>query len=245
MRASTPGKSNNVQKTLGYLSQWLRLPAVCALCKHYHNHASSVCKRCSALLVRIEHACCICALPLPTPTPHPCGHCIKQKPIFDRVITNLCYQEPLRSLLHEFKFENGLYLRRFLAELMLDAWDNASIQPDCLVPVPMHKQRLRQRGFNQAMELAKILSRKRGLKLATGLCQKRHNTSPQSGLDRSQRQRNLAHAFVAHAHDYQHIVLVDDLLTTGSTANELARVLKLQGVARVDVWCLARTAAPE
>jgi len=231
-----------MRQTIANMAQRLRLPAVCALCKHYHNHATAVCKRCSELLVRIDAACYHCGLPMPNLQSPSCGKCIRQKPEFDRVLTSFSYEEPLRSLLREFKFQNGLYLRTFLVGLMLDACP-AAYRPDCLVPVPMHPTRLRQRGFNQALELCKHLEKRLLIPLDAALCQKTRNTEPQADLDAKQRQNNLHQAFSVKANNYQHVTLVDDLITTGSTANALASCLKASGIAQVDVWCLARTAA--
>lgn len=105
----------------------------------------------------------------------------------------------------------------------------------------MHPQRIKQRGYNQAAILAKALAKK--LKLPCDLlhCQKIINTPPQASLDREQRHKNLHQAFRVRTLPYQHVALIDDLLTTGSTANELALTLKKAGIQRVDVWCCART----
>lgn len=128
-----------------------------------------------------------------------------------------------------------------MAKLMLDAWPCEDYQPNCLVPVPMHPARLRKRGFNQAAELTKILAKQVKIPCDLTLCEKKINTMTQVNLDSKHRNRNLQQAFVAKANTHQHITLIDDLLTTGSTANAVALALKKQGVARVDIWCLART----
>ncbi|MGQ3892398.1 ComF family protein [Legionella sp. CNM-4043-24] len=231
-----------MRQTMANMAQWLRLPAVCALCRHYHNHATAVCKRCHELLIPIRNACGHCALPLADSQAGICGQCIRQKPYFDRVLTSWYYEEPLRSLLHEFKYQNGLYLRTFFTDLMMQSCPE-NYQPDCLIPVPMHPKRLRQRGFNQALELSKLLGKRLAIPVISNLCQKIRNTEPQAGLDARQRHRNLNQAFEVKPNRYQHVSLIDDLVTTGSTANELARSLKASGITQVDIWCLARTAA--
>ena len=104
----------------------------------------------------------------------------------------------------------------------------------------MHYKRLRQRGFNQAAELAKQLGKTLKLPYDLYQCKKIRNTPPQASLDARQRQKNLHDAFLAAPIPYQHITLVDDLITTGNTVNELAKSLKMQGVDRVDVWCCAK-----
>lgn len=223
------------------ITQWWRLPAVCVLCHHYHYDKYAVCQTCTSFLVRIKHGCRTCRLPIDNPQVDQCGFCIKRKPAYDRVITAYSFEEPLRALLHEFKYRQALYLRTFMAQLMLDAKPPEIYQPDCLVPVPMHPKKLRERGFNQAAELTKILAKKLNLSLNLTLCEKTINTAAQVNLNGKHRNRNLQKAFTAKVSHYQHVTLIDDLLTTGSTANALALTLKKQGVKRVDVWCLART----
>ena len=229
-----------MRQKIASITQWRRLPAVCVLCHHYHQDAFAVCRPCATLLVRIEHGCSTCRLPLMDEQVLQCGRCIKKKPAFDKVLSRYSYEEPLRTLLHEFKYQEALCLRTFMVELMLEALPTA-YQPNCLVPVPMHHKRLRERGFNQAAELAKLLSKRIKVPLDLTLCEKIINTAAQVNLNSKQRVRNLQKAFIANRNNHQHITLIDDLLTTGSTANALAIALKKQGVARVDVWCLART----
>lgn len=175
-----------------------------------------------------------------------CGPCSLQKHDIEQTIAGYRYAEPLRTLLHEFKYREGLYLSSFLAGLILDVIPNDAVRPQCLIPVPMHPQRLRQRGYNQAVELAKQLGRALKLPLDVSHCKKIINTAPQASLDADARRKNLRQAFAAKPLPYQHIVLVDDLITTGSTTIELAKVLKShQETVRVDVWACARTVEGE
>ena len=222
------------------ISQWFQLPSICALCNQYHRGRLAVCAECLELLTPIGPACYHCALPLPDDDFLVCGHCCKKKPYFHHVIAAYRFEEPLRTLLHEFKYHDGLYLSSFLATLILNAIPTDAAKTQCLIPVPMHPKRLRQRGFNHAAELAKQLGRALKLPYKLSQCKKIINTVPQVSLNERQRQQNLRNAFLAEPLPYQHVTLIDDLLTTGSTANELAKILKKQGVARVDVWCCAR-----
>jgi len=231
-----------VRQKIASIAQRLRIPAVCPFCSHYHRGKYAACDDCSSLLVHIGNACTICCLPLTDNIIGPCGNCIKQKPAFDQVITAYCFEEPLRTFLHEFKYKQALYLRSFMVKLMCDALTITSYTPGCLVPVPMHAKRLKERGFNQAAELTKLLARKMRLTYDLTLCEKTINTVPQVYLNAKQRKRNLHQGFRAYPTAHRHITLIDDLLTTGSTADELALILKKQGVEKVDVWCLARTA---
>jgi ComF family protein len=192
------------------------------------------------LFKQIGPACSYCALPLPDENFLVCGLCIKEKPQFDGTITAYVFEEPLRTLLHDFKYKEALYLRSFLAKLMLDALPAQNLQTQCLVPVPLHPKRIRQRGFNQAAELCKLLAKKLKVNCELNLCKKIIHTEAQVTLVSKQRRKNLRQAFQSKPSLYQHITLVDDLMTTGSTANELARAFKQQGVERVDLWCCAR-----
>lgn len=229
-----------MRQKIASITQMLRLPSVCVLCQHTHQQPYAVCDVCASLFKKIESCCSYCALPLPNEQFLVCGHCSKEKPSFDKVITSYRFDEPLRTLVHEFKYHEALYLRPFLVQLLLEAMPQFTRTPQCLVPVPLHPSRLRQRGFNQAAELAKLLAKKLNIPCELNLCQKLLNTPTQAHLNRQQRQKNLQRAFQSHSTDYTCITLIDDLLTTGSTANELARLFKQQGVTYVDIWCCAR-----
>lgn len=223
------------------ITQKLRLPSLCILCNQFHKDSLAACSFCIGIIKTLGTACTLCACPLPDDLYLQCGQCIKKPPFFDKAIVIHTFEEPLRSLLHQFKYHNGLYLTRLLCHLMLQAWQQNPSPTQCLIPVPMHPLRLRKRGFNQAALLAKSLAQHLNLPYDFSSCQKIINTLPQAQLNSDERQTNLKRAFFSKALPYQHVTLIDDLLTTGSTANELAIILKKQGVQRVDLWCCART----
>ncbi len=168
-----------------------------------------------------------------------CGQCCLHKPIIDRVIIPYQYEEPLRTLLRAFKYHQGLHLTSLLTHLMLQSSFDVS-KTDCLIPIPLHRRRLRHRGFNQSAVLAKQLGQQLNLPCLLSSCRKIVHTIPQAKLGGHQRRMNLINAFVADAIPYQRVTLIDDLYTTGSTANEMARILKVNGVKEVQVWCCAR-----
>lgn len=201
----------------------------------------AVCSHCIELMPLLGPGCHHCAYPLPDTQFLVCGHCIKNPPSFDRAFIKYTFEEPLRTLLHQFKYHNGLYLTSFLSYLIFKSLSSQVEMPQCLIPVPMHPQRIKRRGFNQAAILARSLAKKFKLPCDLFSCQKTLNTKPQAGLDEKQRKINLRSAFVTHQLPYQHVAIIDDLLTTGNTANELAYTLKKSGVKQVDVWCCART----
>lgn len=221
----------------------LRLPSICMLCKQFHKNRHAVCDFCIELIPSINYKCSQCAYPLPTTQFLLCGACIKKPPHFDRSYIAFPYEEPLRGLLQEFKYQKGLYLSSLLCKLMLKALNQTDAQ--CLIPVPMHPIRLKQRGYNQALVLTKLLAKKLELPYDFQSCQKIVNTPPQASLDSKQRHKNLLNVFQVSDIPYEHVILVDDLLTTGATANELALTLKRKGVRRVDLWCCARTILQE
>ncbi|MBA2652357.1 MAG: ComF family protein [Tatlockia sp.] len=231
-----------MRQKIASITQMLRLPSVCVLCQQYHSQPVAVCEPCISLFKQIGPACHYCAHPLPDEKFLVCGFCCKQKPFFDRTITSYVFEEPLRTLLHDFKYKEALYLRSFLVKLMLDGLANSgqTLQTECLVPVPLHSKRLRQRGFNQSAELCKLLAKKLKITCELNLSKKIINTQPQVNLESKQRRKNLRQAFQTKPSHYEHITLIDDLMTTGSTANELAKMFKQQGVKQVDLWCCAR-----
>ena len=190
----------------------------------------------------LEHKCDYCAFPLPDSTYSVCGTCSLQRPAFDKVITAYRFEEPLRTLLHEFKYEEGLYLLSLIADLMVRAFTTEDAKTECLIPIPMHPQRIRSRGFNQSVELVKYLSKIILRPYDLTLCTKIKNTPPLASLDAKARKKHIKNAFHCKTSPYQNVTLVDDLITTGSTANELAATLKQAGVLHVTVWSCARTA---
>lgn len=230
-----------MRQKLLIVAQRLRLPSICVLCHQFHQGQFAVCAPCIAFMNPLGIACQHCAYPLADNHYLLCGHCIKKPPHFDNTFITYRFEEPLRSLLHQFKYHSGLYLASFLSHLIFQSIHKQSVMPQCLIPVPMHPQRIKLRGFNQAAVLTQNLAKKLKLPYDLSSCQKIINTEPQASLDKTERQKNLRHAFRCKEMPYQHIALIDDLLTTGSTVNELARVLKKAGVQRVDVWCCART----
>lgn len=222
------------------ITQWLRPPSLCALCQQYHRGTLAICIPCHDLFHPLGPACQQCAQPLPDTSFLLCGHCCKEKPFFDQTFTGYVFKEPLRSLLHTFKYQESLYLSTFFASLILNVLTTEAKKTECLIPVPMHRQRLQQRGFNPSAELVKHLAHQLKIPYDLFRCKKVINTLPQAGLNANQRHKNLKHSFIASPLPYQHVTIVDDLMTTGSTSHELAKTLKQQGVSRVDVWCCAR-----
>jgi ComF family protein len=171
-----------------------------------------------------------------------CGECQRHPPQFDSAHIPYRYAPPLLPFITGLKFHARLADARLLAELFLASYSaETSARPECLVPVPLHPHRLQERGYNQALEIARLLSDRLAIPIDNRLVQRRLHTPPQSELSGDHRRRNMRHAFeVKTAASYQHVAIVDDVVTTGSTVNELARVLRQAGVAKIEVWAIAR-----
>jgi ComF family protein len=187
--------------------------------------------------------CCPrCALPLTASAPQ-CGECLQREPGFSCAFVPFVYGHPIDLLVTRFKFGRNLAAGRVLAQLWLDEYRSTqSEMPDAIVPVPLHRSRLRERGFNQALELAEPLSAALGIPLRSDWLARSRATAAQSDLDAVARRRNLRGAFdVTNVSAVpSHVALVDDVMTTGTTVRECARVLRGTGIARVDVWAIAR-----
>lgn len=227
-------------KKIRSITQSWRLPCICVLCEQYHQGRFAVCDGCKALLSPITNRCQYCALPLHDSLHPTCGHCIKERPAYDYTCAPLHYDPLMKQLICDFKYKSNLYLTSFLSELLIEYLPSHFQETECLIPVPMHKERLQSRGFNHTVELAKQLSERLHISYTLEHCYKVVATPTQAGLSKKERQQNLCNAFVVKSPQWHHVTLIDDLMTTGSTVNELARMLKKSGVKSVNVWCCAR-----
>lgn len=230
---------------------WLKNTQICLICDEATESADSVCNVCETELPWLIEHCNLCALPLPM-VGLICGQCQKHPPAFKQVIAPWTYSFPIDSLISRFKHQArwplGQMLARLLTQHLQHRFDNTGLTPpDCLLPVPMARKRLRERGYNQAQMLARWLSSDLNIRYDEHLLLRPHETVAQQALDAKTRQRNLLGAF-ALAPDAKvqgrHFALVDDVLTTGATAHSLARLLMNAGARQVDVYCLARTPKP-
>jgi ComF family protein len=173
-----------------------------------------------------------------------CGACIKNPPAFDHTISFLRYTFPVDTLIKRFKFQRELkylqVLSHLFREYLFAQYKNKS-WPSALIPVPLHPLRLQERGYNQSIIMAQHL--KLTIPVLLKSCYRTRHTSPQHDLPFALRHKNMKKAFAVKKNNTlpSHIAIIDDVMTTGETANTLATVLKKAGVARVDVWCLART----
>jgi len=219
----------------------------CLLCLRPID-GSRLCSGCESDLPNNNNHCIICANPFSAAEPQNallvCGQCQKNQPYYTTSIIPYLYASPLKQLISRFKFQSELYYAPLLAHIFIkSAAKRKSNLPECIIPIPLHSQRLRERGFNQALELSRIIAAKLNIPLNYTLCQRNKSTPYQSGLSAKQRKQNLKNAFViTKIHNYKHVAIFDDVVTTGTTVNELAKQLKQSGVETIEVWAIARTA---
>lgn len=213
------------------------------LCGGVGERGLDLCAACRADLPRNDRCCARCAVPLAAPAAQ-CGHCQRRPPPFDAAFAPFRYDYPLDRLVQRLKFSADLAAGQVLGRLLARHLEAAALDCEALVPVPLHRARLRARGFNQAMELARPLARELGIACEPTWLVRSRETVAQTGLDARARRRNVRAAFAAHADvDGRRIALLDDVATTGATARECARVLKRAGAARVVLLSVARAAA--
>lgn len=212
----------------------------CFFCASTSN--AMVCRDCLADLPFNYEACPACAQP--NCFSNICAECL-QRPWkhIDRTWSLFKYHYPLNIMIQRSKYQYDINSARFLGQLLGDFLKDFYQQlPDCIIPVPLEHKKLASRGYNQATEIARSVSKALGVKLELKACKKNRVTLAQTGLPMKQRRKNIRNAFsVAKNFSCKHVLVIDDVITSGATANELSRQLALSGVTRIDVSACART----
>lgn len=229
------------------------LKSNCILCGSLVSGSMSLCDGCRGDLPRVEFACQTCALPMKIQAESGfCGQCLNQKPYVDYAINLFHYENPIDYLISQMKFQYQLSAAAVLADLLESHIEKVMNKksnthqlkyglPDVILPIPLHKKRLSKRGFNQSLEISKSLARSHNIPILSGSVMRSKDTQPQTNLNRQQRIKNVSGCFKLLAKPmHSHIVIIDDVVTTGATTNELAKLLKNSGVETVGVWSLAR-----
>ena len=214
------------------------LPRQCFLCAA-PAAGEFLCPDCHHNLPRLPTECCpVCALP--TPTAMVCGACLKKPPQFDATQAVFRYEFPVDRLVQALKYAHRIASADFLGQTLAQC--RPQVAPDLILPVPLAPQRLAERGFNQAVEIARPLAHRLALPLETGHVHRCIDTAPQAGLPWKERAKNIRHAFACGINlTGKKVLVVDDVMTTGATLNELAGTLKACGAARVENLVVART----
>ena len=198
-----------------------------------------LCEACRRELPQLaDELCPRCALP--TPRGALCGRCLAEPPAYDATTAVLAYDFPADALVHALKFRGELALAAYLGRLLLQA--ASAQQPDVVIAVPLSSERLRERGYNQAVEIARHVMPRR---LELGICVRERDSTPQIELPWDERQRNVRGVFNCNTNlGGASVAVVDDVMTTGATLDEVARTLKRAGAGRVVNWVVARTLPP-
>lgn len=224
------------------------LPCCCALCAQHSQ--TLLCAGCqNQFFAHSPVRCRRCAIPLVAQETHAvCGDCLSAAPSFGRSIVACDYSAPLDHLVLALKFGHRLALADLFADRLRDAilHETQLALPDMLCPVPLGRQRLKERGFNQSLEIARPLSAHLGVRLHSDLLHRTRDTAQQSSLHPDDRHKNVRNAFALNETAVelirgQHIGLVDDVMTTGTTLNEIAALLIRFGAASVSNYVFART----
>ena len=226
----------------------LLLPPACLLCGQslpIDHIKQSFCRNCLTSMPPLSPAHCLCcAQPFPNSTSvHLCGNCLKRPPSFSIVHAAGLYQGGIKDAVRRLKYRNQVTLARPLGQLLGKVVEAAEddFVPDCIVPVPLHPDRLKQRGYNQALEVARPIAQQLNVSIDTGLLQRIRKTPPQQGLSAIERRSNLRNAFdLTRVPSAQRILLVDDVMTTGETVRECCRTLLVGGVREVQVAVIGR-----
>lgn len=234
--------------TLGTELLSLIYPPTCVLCGAPGTGGIDLCGGCRADLPWLGPCCARCALPFAAaPAAALCGACQRSAPPFVRCRAAFRYQGPLPVLISGLKFHARMNLLRLCGELLaerLQAEPDApgACLPDAIVPVPLHHRRLRERGYNQSLEIARVVGQRLQLPVAPECCRRVQPTRPQMQLTQHERLHNVRGAFALAAPlPGAHLAILDDVVTTGGTAAELTRTLQRAGCRRVEVWAIART----
>lgn len=239
-----------ILQKLGHLTRQcvdILLPSRCVLCNGSVCNPFNLCSFCLSVMPWLEHCCDYCANPLPedkTSKIRICGQCLKQAPLFQKTTGLFVYEKPASVLIIQLKFHHRLLLGDKLGKLLerklRPLYQNSL--PDLLMPVPLHPKRLRQRGFNQALEIAKPIGRLCNIPIDKKSLIRTRPTRAQSEIPAKERRSNVKNAFQCNAElQNLHILLIDDVITTGHTIHECCKALKKAGAKQIDVCAVART----
>ena len=226
---------------------WL-LPATCILCGSLTRNTQNICHTCQQDLPILPHGCQQCAdflLSSATNDNLKCGNCLKNPPAYDKTYALFPYKPPINHLITKLKFNHQLSHARALGELMTNRiqslWYVNKPLPDLIIPIPLHPLRLRERGFNQAIEIARPIAKALAIPIDFHGVTRIKHTRAQSGLPAKERKCNLTQAFsLSRNYSNLTVAVIDDVITTGHTVMECCRMIKDHGAKRIDVWCCAR-----
>lgn len=217
----------------------------CLFCLGASGREQQLCSACEQELPLLQHACNRCGIPLQQ-SQELCGNCLKSPPAYDVTLAIFAYIFPIDFAITSLKFHGKLGFAELLGELLADRLRDyyaTHAAPEIIIPMPLHPLRLRERGFNQALEIARVPAKILQIPLDKYSWRREKNTVWQSSLSARERRKNISNAFRAPQNfPYRHVAVLDDVVTTGATINEFCRILRQKtNVQQIDVWCCART----
>ena len=232
-----------INNWLTNIQDWL-LPRLCPACGDPAGPGRELCPGCERSLPILQHACPRCTKPYEHPDTHgECGACQKHPPVFTRAIALYRYAPPVDHFIRALKFHQQLGLARLLGDQLSRRLLTETPRPELIIPVPLHRARLRERGYNQALEIARPVARALGVPLDFRSLVRVRATAPQTGMTVKARRKNLRGAFEVRneaAVRNLRVALVDDVMTTGSTVQAAAQSLRASGASAVYIWIIAR-----
>jgi ComF family protein len=218
-------------------------PSSCVFCNDLSRRKLDLCAACENELPFLQNYCTCCAQPL-VEGQVICGNCLNNRLTFIKTFVLFHYQTPIDQLILGLKFSNRLINAKVLGELLANYLaDQYRIQakPEIIIPVPLHSARLRERGYNQAFELARPIAKKLKIPIDKTNVVRIKNTAAQALLPAKERAQNIKRAFsVTKMKKYKHVAIIDDVITTGNTIIELSKTLHQAGVEKIDIWCCAK-----
>lgn len=229
-----------------HFASWvLSRTCICCGLQSSDSHVD-LCVSCKTNLPWLQNSCYQCGLPLELKIDVIlCEHCRNHAQPFNRLCALFSYEPPITTFINQLKFSKKLYpgllFAHLLAQAILYRWYVAQSLPDVIIPVPLHQKRHRRRGYNQALEISIPLSKKLHIPIAQHACRRVKETLQQSRLSKIQRADNVDKAFIVdYAFRYKNVVIVDDVVTTGSTIRAMCMALQAVGVTNIDIWCICR-----
>lgn len=221
---------------------WMQLlPASCELCGRRGRLQDCICPDCLADLPHTGSACERCGAQTPDEASL-CGKCLQRPPLADRTVTAFHYAYPLDRLVRQFKYRQSLRLAKPLTGSLADCiLERGGPAVDVLIPVPLHYRRQIGRGYNQATVICRLLEKRLNVPVDTQLVRRTRATRPMYALSVEQRRHNIGGAFMLTTScPYRSIAIVDDVITSGATLNEIAGLLRRAGAEYIEFWALAR-----
>jgi len=214
----------------------------CILCGQTADLPVELCSPCKKALLRRSESCPRCGLELSFGDKQ-CGRCASRPPVFDHCESVLSYTLEAGQLIRQLKYNQKTSIAHVMAYLLAEHLQNhRESLPEVIIPMPIHRNRLYRRGFNQTMEIAKYLGAILDIPVDYKCCQRTKQLESQTQFGAQSRRNNVRGVFrMLKEVAYKHIAILDDVMTTGATADELTRVLKMAGVDNVEIWCCVRT----